>query len=74
MRTRIAVLLMTVMMVVMAAPPALAHHGEDTHRPHPAQPVEPPGFEQGQQQPHVDEPDTGGGNRIEHSNCQGKYC
>ncbi len=62
MRKRIMVLLMTVMMLVMSAAPALAA----SDKPIRPQPVYPPGYKAEAEQANL--PDTGRGNKFDHGN------
>ena len=66
-RRKLMALLMTVMLVVMSAAPALADRG----KPKRSQPTEPPGrsISEGTEAEHAADPETGRGNRIHHG-CQ----
>jgi hypothetical protein len=66
MRRRIAVMVAMVMMVIMSAAPAFAV----SDKPKRAQPVEPPGYENGQQSEEAAFPQTGGINKITHGSPQ----
>jgi hypothetical protein len=65
-RRKLTVLLMTMMVLVVSAAPALAA-SDKSKRP---QPTEPPGYANGQQPSQAAFPETGGGTRIKHGNPQ----